>query len=114
MKIIYLILFCLLLVPSAVADGLPELGDVSQAILSPQEERRIGEETMRDILASGEMVDDIEVTDYLQTLGYRLATNGPDNQQRFNFFVIQDNSINAFALPGGFIGVHTGLIVTAQ
>jgi predicted Zn-dependent protease len=114
MKIIYSILFCLLLVSSAVADGLPDLGDVSQAVLSPQVERRIGEETMRDILASGEIVDDIEVMDYLQALGYRLATNGPDNQQRFSFFGIKDSSINAFALPGGFIGMHTGLIITAQ
>jgi len=113
-RTIYLILLCLLSAPLALADGLPDLGDAAQVALPPQEERRIGEEIMRDIRASGEMVSDVEVTDYVQALGDRLATNGPDNRQRFGFFVIQDNSINAFALPGGFIGVHTGLILTTQ
>lgn len=110
MKFSYLLALSLLLAPAALAEGLPDLGDYSQTILPPQEERRIGEEIMRDIRASGDMVSDIEVVDYVNALGYRLAANGPDNQQTFTFFLLQDPTINAFALPGGFIGVHTGLI----
>jgi predicted Zn-dependent protease len=94
----------------ALAEGLPDLGDYSQSVLPPQEERRIGEEIMRDIRESGELVNDIEIADYIGALGYRLAANSSDNRQTFTFFVIQDPTINAFALPGGFIGVHTGLI----
>lgn len=109
-KIVYAFLL-LLCVPVALADGLPDLGEVAQTVMTPQDEQRIGEEILRDIAGSGdEIVSDIEVIDYLQALGYRLAANSPDNQQRFTFFIVRDNSINAFALPGGVIGVHTGLI----
>lgn len=110
MKFPYLLLLVALLAPVAMADGLPDLGDYSQTALPPQEERRIGEEIMREIHASGEMVSDIEVADYIGALGYRLAANSTENTRPFAFFVIQDPTINAFALPGGFIGVHTGLI----
>jgi predicted Zn-dependent protease len=112
-KIIYLVLL-FLFVPAALGDDLPDLGEVAQTVLTPQDEQRIGEEILRDVAASGEVVNDIEVVDYLQNLGYRLASNGPDNRQRFAFFVVRDNSINAFALPGGVIGVHTGLIQSAS
>jgi predicted Zn-dependent protease len=114
MKFPYLLLGLLLLVPVALAEGLPDLGDYAQTVLPPQEERRIGEEIMRDIRGSGELVNDVEVADYLGGLGYRLAANSSDNRQTFTFFVIQDPTINAFALPGGFIGVHTGLIQSAR
>ena len=50
----------------------------------------------------------------MQALGARLVANSPNKQQKFNFFVVQDNTINAFAMPGGVIGVHTGLILAAR
>ena len=103
----------LLCVPVAVADGLPDLGDSSQMALSPQDERRIGEEIMRDVNASGDVIKDIEVVDYLQGLGYRLAASSGESPQKFTFFVVQDSSINAFALPASIIGVHSGLILAA-
>lgn len=112
MKIICLFLL-LLCVPAAVADGLPDLGEVSQTVMSPQDEQRIAEEILRDVATSGAVVNDVEVVDYLQNLGMRLAANSSDNRQPFTFFVVQDPSINAFAMPGGVIGVHTGLITSA-
>ena len=113
MKFSLLVTFLLLSV-LCHAEGLPDLGEYSQTLLSPQEEMRIGEQIIHDIRESGTMVDDVEVADYLAALGYRLATNSSDNRQVFTFFVIQDRTINAFALPGGFIGVHTGLIQIAR
>ncbi len=111
MRIIYLFTaLTVLLTPVALAEGLPDLGDYSQSVLTPLQEQRIGEEAMRDIRASNELVDDIEITDYITALGYRLANNSSDNRQVFTFFVLSDPVINAFALPGGFIGIHTGLI----
>lgn len=99
--------------PAALADGLPELGDSSQLVLSLQDERRIAQEILRDVSTHGAVVNDIEVVDYLQDLGLRLAAHSPDPQQRFTFFVVRDDSINAFAMPGGVIGVHTGLLLAA-
>jgi predicted Zn-dependent protease len=111
--IVYLFL-TLLFIPAAIADGLPDLGDASQLAFTQQDELRIGAEIMRDVNSSDQVIQDIEVIDYLQNLGYRLAANGPDNRQRFTFFVVQDNSINAFAMPGGIIGVHSGLILAVS
>lgn len=103
----------LLCMPVAVADGLPDLGDSSQMALTPQDERRIGEEIMRDVNNSGGVIRDVEVVDYLQGLGYRLAASSGEAPQKFTFFVVQDPTINAFALPAGIIGVHSGLIMAS-
>jgi predicted Zn-dependent protease len=100
--------------PRGVDLSLPELGDVSQTVLTPLDERRIGEQIMRDVSNSDEVVQDVEIIDYLNNLGNRLVSASSDKQQKFNFFVVQDNSINAFAMPGGVIGVHTGLILATN
>ncbi len=96
------------------AEGLPDLGDVSQATVSPQQERQIGEQSMFEIRADRSYLDDAEISDYLNQLGYQLVANSSEPGQEFEFFAINDNAINAFALPGGFIGVNTGLMLTAQ
>ena len=96
------------------SNELPELGDVSATVLSPLQEQAIAEQILREVATSSEVLQDAEVTDYLQSLGAKLVANGPDNRQKFNFFVVQDNSINAFAMPGGVIGVHTGLLLAAN
>jgi predicted Zn-dependent protease len=94
--------------------SLPDLGDASIAALSPAQERRIGEEFLRKARNSLAFVDDPEISEYLQTLGQRLVSYSDTPGRDFRFFAIDDPSINAFAVPGGFIGVHTGLILAAQ
>lgn len=93
---------------------LPDLGDSSQAAMSPAQERKIGDAIMRQIRAQGGYLQDPEVNDYLNELGRRLTLALHDTKQDFQFFAVPDPQINAFALPGGYIGVHTGLIVLAQ
>jgi predicted Zn-dependent protease len=105
----------LAILPRASAQTLPDLGDSSGADLPPQVERRIGESLARDIrLRDPAYLDDPEVADYLNVLGARLAAALPGMRQGFEFFALRDSSINAFALPGGFIGVHTGLIAASE
>jgi len=96
------------------AEGLPDLGDVSQESLTPQQEKQIGEQSMFEIRADKSFLEDAEVNDYLNQIGYQLVANSNEPWQEFEFFTLDNNSINAFALPGGFIGVNTGLILTAQ
>jgi beta-barrel assembly-enhancing protease len=113
MRIFFLLLLCCL--PFfAGADGLPDLGDASQAVMSPEQEHQIGEQAMLQIRAGNSYLGDSEVNDYLNRLGDRLASNSNDPSQTFEFFAVNDNNINAFAMPGGFIGVNTGLIILAQ
>src|SRR6478735_10068001 len=100
--------------PAAIGQSLPDLGDVSQSELSPQLERQLGENIMREIRADRTYSDDAEVTDYLNTLGYRLVAASADSRQEFTFFLIMDPQVNAFALPGGFVGINSGLMLTAQ
>jgi predicted Zn-dependent protease len=111
----FLAAFLLMLSTAALGQALPDLGSAGDAGLSPQTERRIGESIMRDIrFREPKYLDDPEVADYLGMLGARLAQNTAGARQDFEFFAIRDPSINAFALPGGFIGVHTGLLMAAE
>ncbi len=114
MRLHYLLALILLVVPAALAEGLPELGEVSQAGFSSSQERQLGESIMREIRADPSYYDDAEAADYINNLGSRLVTGSSDTRQDFEFFLIRDNQINAFALPGGFIGVNTGLLLSAQ
>jgi len=99
---------------ASTASDLPDLGDVSQAGFSPAQERALGESIMREIRSDPAYWDEPESTDYINNLGHRLASRAPGGRQEFTFFLMRDPQINAFALPGGFIGVNTGLIVAAQ
>jgi predicted Zn-dependent protease len=101
--------------PPALGQGLPELGDAAGAVISPQVERRIGESIVREIrYRDPAYVDDAEVSAYLDSLGRRLLAAVPGAGQDFEFFAVRDAAINAFALPGGFLGVHTGLLLAAE
>jgi predicted Zn-dependent protease len=104
---------------------LPDLGDSSSATLSPIDERLLGERIMRDIRRDPDYAKDAVFYDYLNTVGQHLIDTarkqgiaGLDGRGSFaisfELFGVRDKSINAFALPGGFIGVHTGLIVSAE
>ena len=101
-------------VPLSPAQKLPDLGDSSQTMMSPAQERKLGEAIVRQIRNGGGFLEDPEVNDYLNELGNRLVTATRDVRQDFLFFAVPDPQINAFALPGGFIGVNTGLILLAQ
>jgi predicted Zn-dependent protease len=101
-------------VPLYTPQRLPDLGDESQTNFSPMQERKLGETIVRQLRASGGYINDPEVNDYLNELGHRLVAASTDVRQDFEFFGVPDNQINAFALPGGYIGVNTGLILLAQ
>ncbi len=109
-----LLLLLLCLAPRVLAEGLPELGDAAQAAFSALDERRLGEEIMREVRADRGYYNDAEATDYVNALGNRLAAHASDGRQDLQFFLMNERSINAFALPGGFVGFNTGLLLAAQ
>ena len=110
--------FALLIVThTSVADAsneLPDLGLAASSALTLENEQQIGDEMIRQLRRSNALFDDFAVNDYIQHLGQRLAAASGSSGQRFNFLVIHDKTINAFAMPGGHIGVHTGLINASQ
>jgi predicted Zn-dependent protease len=93
---------------------LPDLGSPADAILSKSNEAQIGRSIMRDIRNSGMIVEDPQVAEYINAIGHRIAVQANDGDYSFSFFVVDDSRINAFALPGGFVGVHTGLIEASR
>jgi predicted Zn-dependent protease len=99
---------------SGPADDLPDIGSPSDALLPPNTARAIGRSVVRQLREAGQVLEDPEVSEYVQTLGSRLAMHAHEGDHRFTFFVVNDNGINAFALPGGYIGVNAGLIEATQ
>lgn len=96
------------------AEQLPNLGDSASDDLPPLQERKLGEEIMREAREQGDVYDDPESTEYLNRFGDILIQHSPPSPQSFEFFLVQESDINAFALPGGFIGVNTGLVLATQ
>ncbi len=97
----------------AQVPDLPALGDIASDDLSPLNERRLGESIMRQARGHPSFLNDPDTTEYLNALGYRLVSASPARHMDFEFFAVRDPMLNAFALPGGFIGVHSGLVLGA-
>jgi predicted Zn-dependent protease len=108
------LLALILVVQPVMAADLPDLGEVSRQYFSDQEEQALGRAIMHDVYADPRYLDDPDIETYLNQLGYKLVSVSTRNQREFNFFVVSDPTINAFAMPGGNIGVHTGLLLAAQ
>lgn len=112
------IFLIILLINPAKADlsgtNLPDIGDSAGAFLSPSEEHKLGQEFMRSVRQQASLVEDLDINNYLENLGQRLAAGSAAPTQPFHFFMLDDPSINAFAGPGGYIGVHSGLLMAAK
>jgi predicted Zn-dependent protease len=98
--------------------ALPTLGDSARGDLSPVIERKLGEEIMRDIRRDNDYLGDEVVLEYLNNFGSALVAGYPgargETNADFFFFAVRDPQLNAFALPGGFIAVHSALLLAAQ
>ena len=106
------------ILPDASGYNLPVLGDTERGTLSPYAERKLGERIMTVIRHDRDYLNDAPVQEYLNRFGNALLAARPDlrgeMQTDFSFFVVRDPELNAFSLPGGFIGVHSALILAAQ
>ena len=105
--------------PASAQVRLPALGESASEDITPGAERRIGDQIMREIRADPSYLDDPVLFDYLQSLWLPLVETArqrgdvtPETELQFAWeaFLLRDRSVNAFALPGGFVGVHLGLI----
>lgn len=103
-----------LLSSAAAQDGLPEIGSSAGELISPAEEQRYGARVLAELRHLGMLLEDPLLEDYLDALGYRLASNSTIPGQQFTFFLIGSRDINAFATLGGTIGVNAGLLLTAE
>ena len=95
--------------------NLPDMGSPSDGLLSLRTEAILGRQVYSELLETGSVITDPELQEYIQDTGMRLVAHADSKPgQRFTFFVVESPLINAFALPGGYIGVHTGLLLAAE
>jgi predicted Zn-dependent protease len=97
------------------ANDLPDIGSPASSALTLDDEYHIGLQVMRQLRDEGQIIEDPEATEYLNALGARIVAQATgDSAQKFQFFFVRDDTINAFALPGGFIGVNYGLVLATR
>jgi len=94
--------------------GLPSMGSASSQELSPALEALLGNAIMEQGRRDPSYIDDPDVTQYLNAMGARLAAHAPAHQQQVRVFGVRDAQINAFAMPGGYVGINSGLVVQSQ
>jgi predicted Zn-dependent protease len=93
---------------------LPDIGSSANSIITPEQERMIGADMYRSLRRADRVLDDPQLADWLDTVGFRLAAHSDRPDLDFTFFMVRSPQINAFAAPGGFIGLNAGLVVTAE
>ena len=99
---------------SATDQDLPDLGSPANAAVSLEDEYSAGLGWFRQMNQSGVVLEDPEVSDYIQEIGHSLSSRAEEGQHRFYYFVVRDPVINAFAMPGGFIAINSGLILATR
>ncbi|WP_425542540.1 M48 family metalloprotease [Aliiglaciecola litoralis] len=95
-------------------NALPEIGVVASEAISIDKEVLIGDILMRQLRGQAPLINDPLLDEYLQDLGNRLVANAENVKFPFKFFLINSADINAFAFFGGHVGIHTGLIFSAD
>lgn len=108
-----LTLTCLLATPGMASD-LPSLGDASSAIVSPQQEHQLGRAWLSLVRGQVSQLDDPQLKDFVETSVYRLSETSQLQDRRLEFVLLNSPQINAFAAPGGIVGVNGGLFLYAQ
>ena len=98
-----LALACLAL-PAGASD-LPSLGDASSSIVSPEQEHRLGRAWLSVLRGQIDQLSDPQLKDYVETSVYRLAETSQLEDRRLEFVLLNSPQINAFAAPGGIVGV---------
>ncbi|MEE8117960.1 MAG: M48 family metalloprotease [Gammaproteobacteria bacterium] len=99
---------------STPTQNLPKIGTAGGGLISPREEYIIGRQIVSQIRKSGGILLDPLLTEYIKELGFSLSAPANPDGAPFDFFIVRDRAVNAFALPGGFIGVNYGLFLETE
>jgi predicted Zn-dependent protease len=99
--------------PTAGSD-LPELGSPAETLLSRTDEYRLGAMIAQELRGQNALLEDPEVSEYINSVGQRLAAQSAEGGKNFQYFVIKDPVVNAFAVPGGFVFINEGLVLVTD
>lgn len=93
---------------------LPQMGEPADTAMSPAQELALGKQVVAELYSHNYVLDDPELNDYISSIGWKLTASSQTKSPHLAFMAIADDRINAFALPGGFIGVNAGLLLAAS
>jgi len=99
---------------SAQINNLPVLGDAVSGTITTQQEYEFGREIIRSMRAQTPLLSDPLIEEYIASLSYHLAANSELTDHRLEFLLIDSDQLNAFAAPGGIVGVNAGLFLYAD
>lgn len=108
-----LVLACVIAQPT-FAFNLPSLGDSSSSIISPEQEHQLGRAWLSILRGQVRQLEDPLLKDYVESSVYRIAESSQLTDRRLEFIILASPELNAFAAPGGIIGVNGGLLLHAQ
>ncbi len=93
---------------------LPDMGDSTGTLISPIQEKELGEAFFRNLHTKIDINEDLEVQEYISSIGKQLVAHSDQVSHAYHFFVVLDQQINAFAGPGGYIGINSGLLLLTE
>jgi beta-barrel assembly-enhancing protease len=101
--------------PSSSSDfNLPQIGEAGAGSLTPEQEFQAGVQIMDQLRNTGAILDDPLIHEYIDNLGHQLSSHSDNPTLHFEYFVLNDPTVNAVTLPGGFIGVNSGMILASD
>ncbi len=93
--------------------NLPEIGNPSSLYVSGDQERRLGTAMMQQLRRQDALIEDPLLGEYLASVAQKIALHA-DSGHPYTFFLVDSPAINAFAAPGGYIGINSGLLLATQ
>lgn len=113
--LIFLLVLVTVSLPTKAANNeLPTLGDSTSGLISLQQEFRLGRAWLQNLRQQASSINDPVLTEYTENLIYRLASNSEVKDLRLEIVLLDNSQLNAFAVPGGIIGINAGLFLYAQ
>jgi beta-barrel assembly-enhancing protease len=94
--------------------NLPDLGSPAETYLSKSDEFRLGAMVAKELRDQNLLIEDPEVSEYINDIGKRLASQSEMGGEYFHYFVIKDDTINAFAVTGGYVFFNAGLVLASE
>jgi predicted Zn-dependent protease len=98
----------------AAGSELPDLGSPAAAVLSQSDEYRLGAMVAKELRDQNALIEDPEISEYINGIGQRLASQSAMGGENFHYFVVKDTTINAFAVSGGYVFINAGLILATS
>jgi predicted Zn-dependent protease len=93
--------------------NLPDLGDRVSGVISLEQEKLLGQSFVEQVYAQAPLINDPIIQEYTELLIYRLSESSQVEDREFTIILVDEKSLNAFAAPGGVIGVNGGLFLNA-